>query len=90
MYHNTILYCKDIDTTHVMLILNHMCYKVNADDSEGNSSLMEPDCFSCLLFCFFMSAEKGLVQLLYTYCLSYSHILIIADWWLIGVDDYKV
>ena len=80
MYHNTILYCKDIDTTHVMLILNHMCYEVNADDSESNSSLMEPDCFYAYSFVFIMSAEKGIVQLLYTYCLSYSHILIIADW----------
>ena len=30
MYHDTILCCRDIDISYVMVILNHMCYKVNA------------------------------------------------------------
>ena len=38
MYHNTLLYCKDINTTHVMLTLNHMYYEVNADGSKDNSA----------------------------------------------------
>ena len=37
MYHNTLLYCKDINTTHMMLILNHMHYEINADGSKDNS-----------------------------------------------------
>ena len=38
MNHNTILCCKDIDTTHMTLILNHMCYKVNANSSKDNGA----------------------------------------------------
>ena len=37
MYHNPILCCKDIDMSHVMLILNHVHYEVNADGSKANS-----------------------------------------------------
>ena len=43
MYHDTILCCKDIDMTHVMLILNHMCYKVNADGSKDNGAGKEAE-----------------------------------------------
>ena len=32
------LYFKSIDTTHVMLILNHICYKANADGSQDNGA----------------------------------------------------
>ena len=38
MYHNTILCCKDIDTTHMMLILNHVFDEVNADGSKENAT----------------------------------------------------
>ena len=38
MYHDTILCYKDIDMTHVMLILNYVCYEVNADGSKDNGA----------------------------------------------------
>ena len=36
MYNNTILCCKDIDTTHVKLILNHVHYEVYAHGSKDS------------------------------------------------------
>ena len=36
MYNNTILCCKDIDTAHVKLILNHIHYKVYAHGSKDS------------------------------------------------------
>ena len=33
-----ILCYKDINMTHVMLILNHVCYEVNADGSKDNGA----------------------------------------------------
>lgn len=38
MYHDMILCYKDINMTHVMLILNHVCYEVNADSSKDNGA----------------------------------------------------
>ena len=37
-YHNMLLYCKDINTTHVMLTLNHMHYEINTDGNKDNSA----------------------------------------------------
>ena len=37
-YHDTIPYCKDIDTTHVILILNHVHYEVDTDGSKNNGA----------------------------------------------------
>ena len=38
IYHNTILCCKDINTTHMMLILIHVFDEVNADGSKENAA----------------------------------------------------
>ena len=36
MYNNTILCCKDIDTAHVKLILNHIHYEVYTHGSKDS------------------------------------------------------
>ena len=36
MYHDTILCCKDIDTAHMKLILNHIHYEVYAHRSKDS------------------------------------------------------
>ena len=38
MSHDTILCCKDIDISHMMIILNHKRYKVNAYSSKDNGA----------------------------------------------------
>ena len=44
MYHNTILCYKDINTTtHMIHILIHLCYEVNADASKDNGEDKEAE-----------------------------------------------
>ena len=38
MYHDTILCYKDIDISHMMIILNHVCYRVNVYSSKDNGA----------------------------------------------------
>ena len=64
-------------------------YKEHQSIGHGYYSHVARPPFPSVVFFIFMLVEKGLIQFLYTFHFSYSQVLGVTDWWLIGIDDYK-